>query len=830
MRASVIVAAHNEGERLWKTVDAIFDSSPRLDFELLVADDASTDGSVSEAQQRFPRIIVVSHRKREGVAATRVLAAGRARGEVLIFLDGHTRPDPGSLERLVQDVESTKGNAVITPQIVGLDEGTWQVLPQQTGNGYAVDLETFDSWWISLKKMKEVKEGGRSFYESPALIGCALAIDRKLYDQVWGFDTHMRSWGNEDIDLALKVWTLGGRVLHDPAAVVAHRFQRFFEAYEVTAEYPLANQIRSARKHFTQSVWEDWLERAQQRSTKKLWGHPEGVWARAWEVFQQDRKSAEHERAYLLGRRQRDEFWYASRFERSWPATGGLVPLKATTLPSRIRYAVVEASPAPHLDSIEPDFGGQGQQISVTLGGTNFSGAKINAPDGVTATVTNQTTSEIDGEFDISGDAPLNDDASVSVTNADGQQSNSVQFSIYATPFLESIDPGDGVQGTTVPVTISGTGLQGATINSISGITITDQDNPDQETVTADFVIASDATEGDVPVNVTNESGVKSNSVLFTIDLASPEIDPPVPNHGLQGVNVSVSIIGSNFANATINPMEGITITITSQTPSEIDATFAISKTAPTGIQIVTVTNQNGQTSNSQNFTVDPVYWGVDSAAASNGTVSGETYYAYVTANGGAAPGFWGRYLETVSGSHNGLTSTEITFLHGKDCKILLIYGKATSSSVKGSGVTDGNYAISEAKALGIPANSTYCIYADVEASWQPTASWIEQFAETVQAGGYRVGFYCNPGSNFSTPFCTAYNASEAVQGSYLWSTEPEPGCTTEPNAPNWNPTSPSCYSAGTVAWQYAETCLKASSTYVADLDLGTNVAYAAMY
>lgn len=330
MRTSILVGTHNEGDRLWKTVDSILESRTGLDSELIVADDASTDDSVEELRRRFPQVAIVGQAKRSGVSATRVLATSRARGEVLVFLDGHTRPEPGALERLVEDVQKTGGQAIITPQIVGLNERTWQPSPQQTGNGYGLDLETFDCWWSSLKKMKEVKEGGQSFFESPAFIGCAFAISRQLYEHLWGFDPHMRQWGGEDSDFALKAWTMGARILHDPEATIAHRFQRTFSAYEVEPEYPAANQIRTARKHFTPSVWEDWVARAQERQGKRLKGHSEGLWARAWEVFQENRKSAEHERAYLLSHRERDEFWYAKRFERSWPSMGTGTPVRLT--------------------------------------------------------------------------------------------------------------------------------------------------------------------------------------------------------------------------------------------------------------------------------------------------------------------------------------------------------------------------------------------------------------------------------------------------------------------------------------------------------------------
>jgi GT2 family glycosyltransferase len=606
MRASVIVGAHNEGERLWKTVDSIFDSSPRLDFELIVANDASSDDSINEAQHRFPRIIIVSHKKREGVAATRVLAAGHARGDVLIFLDGHTRPEPGSLERLVQDVEASGGNAVITPQIVGLDEGTWQVLPHQTGNGYAMDLETFDSWWISLKKMKEVKLGKHTLYESPAFVGCAVAIDRKLYDRAWGFDAHMRSWGNEDLDLALKVWTLGGRVLHDPSAVVAHRFQSFFENYTVSAEYPLANHIRSARKHFTQSMWEDWLERAQQRNTKKLWGHPEGIWARAWEVFQQDRQSAEHERAYLLGRREKDEFWYATRFERNWPTTNSisLAPPKKTNLPSKLQFAQVLATAAPpHIDSINPDNGNQGDTVDVVLSGSFKGGGTINSIPGIGVEdqdFVDQTT--IDGTFAIASNAAVGG-VSVTVTNESGVMSNAVTFTINAgPPNVQSVDPDNACVGTAGNMTITGSGFTGATVTSGDGLDLSNVTVQGDSSITANYSVEDLATPG--PIEIIVQSDYGSDSGDFTINgMTVTSIDP---DSGCLGKNVNVTIGGTCFINVAVTAPSGITVSnVETVSPTQVTATLDLSSTASNGVNDITIKNNRGDgASDTANFTV----------------------------------------------------------------------------------------------------------------------------------------------------------------------------------------------------------------------------------
>lgn len=180
MRSSILIAAHNEGEALWQTIRSCVETCAGLDYEIVLADDASVDDSVEEARQRFPQLRVVRHDERRGAAPTKHLGAREARGDVLVFLDGHCKPEQGAISRLVQGVEETKGNAIVTPAIAGLDVRRWQNSPAQVGHGYFLDLEKFACGWLPLGEFRVVDAGRRRFYESPALIGCVLAVSHDL--------------------------------------------------------------------------------------------------------------------------------------------------------------------------------------------------------------------------------------------------------------------------------------------------------------------------------------------------------------------------------------------------------------------------------------------------------------------------------------------------------------------------------------------------------------------------------------------------------------------------------------------------------------------------
>lgn len=321
MRASVIISSHNEGELLVRTVASCLDATEDLDFEIVIADDASTDGSIA-ALERFrdelngrrgsvPEIRIVSSGSRQGVSPTKDLGARNARGEVLVFLDGHTKPLRGAISHLVMDVEEDEGRSIFVPRIPNLDPVSWKYRRATMGYGFCMDLLSFECGWIGKERMERQ---GR-YYRSPATIGCSIALGRSLFNELKEFDPDMTEWGIEDIDFGFKAWSLGHDTLLDASAVIGHRFRDGFDNYTVADRSILANKLRMARKNFSEAVFEEWVEH--NRSIE-----PRGLWEEAWSLFMERSASVERERQFLESRRCRDAFEYAECHGLEWPVRG----------------------------------------------------------------------------------------------------------------------------------------------------------------------------------------------------------------------------------------------------------------------------------------------------------------------------------------------------------------------------------------------------------------------------------------------------------------------------------------------------------------------------
>jgi glycosyltransferase involved in cell wall biosynthesis len=86
---SFVIPAHNEAELIGRTLSALHESARAAGepYEVIVADDVSTDGTGVIAQEHGARVVAVSFRR---IAATRNAGARVAAGDLLFFVDADT--------------------------------------------------------------------------------------------------------------------------------------------------------------------------------------------------------------------------------------------------------------------------------------------------------------------------------------------------------------------------------------------------------------------------------------------------------------------------------------------------------------------------------------------------------------------------------------------------------------------------------------------------------------------------------------------------------------------------------------------------------------------
>jgi VCBS repeat-containing protein len=174
-------------------------------------------------------------------------------------------------------------------------------------------------------------------------------------------------------------------------------------------------------------------------------------------------------------------------------------------------------------------------------------------------------------------------------------------------PTIIDVSPNQGTQGKTLSVTITGTNFIGATsVNFGSGITVTSFIVKNSAKITAKISISVTAAPGSRDVCVTTPRGAATMVNGFTVLQGPPTVTGVVPNQGIRGQTLNVTISGTNFMGATsVNFGAGILVnSFTVVGPGEIVANITVSATTKTGWRNVSVTTKQGTGTLKYGFTV----------------------------------------------------------------------------------------------------------------------------------------------------------------------------------------------------------------------------------
>jgi coenzyme PQQ synthesis protein D (PqqD)/IPT/TIG domain-containing protein len=328
---------------------------------------------------------------------------------------------------------------------------------------------------------------------------------------------------------------------------------------------------------------------------------------------------------------------------RRWLLGRGVAAAMLPAIYSIVAPTPLEAqsppSGAPTLTSVAPNQGIRGTTVAVTLTGSNFAvGGTTVSVSGGGVTVTNVTVSggtplaaaarrgrsltaavstgtSLTASFVIDP-AAAEGPRSVTVTTAAGT-SVAQTFTVTVplppgTPTLASVSPNQGIRGTTVAVTLTGTNfVAGATTVAVggTGATVTNVIVGSGTSLTANVVLDPAAAEGPRTVTVTTASGT-SGPRIFTIGLpppGAPTLTGVTPNEGIRGTTVAVTLTGTNFvvgATTVAVAGGGVTVnTVVVGTSTSLTANFVLDPAAVAGPRVVTVTTAGG-TSTPQAFTI----------------------------------------------------------------------------------------------------------------------------------------------------------------------------------------------------------------------------------
>ncbi|XUK62767.1 GT2 family glycosyltransferase [Plantibacter sp. RU18] len=213
---SVIVAHYRQPVELARTLIALARQDYERDrLQIIVTDDGSPE------LPEVPDDVVLVSQVDAGfrLAAARNLGAAHEAGDVLVFLDADTVPEPGFVRALTR-------LPALAPDCVTVGRrrhADLDGLPVDVGIEAAVHGRVLPepAWLVrAYAESKNLLEADDRSYRF--VIGAVLACSRHLFDEVGGFDESFTEYGGEDWEWAYRAWTRGAMLAHEPTAVAWH--------------------------------------------------------------------------------------------------------------------------------------------------------------------------------------------------------------------------------------------------------------------------------------------------------------------------------------------------------------------------------------------------------------------------------------------------------------------------------------------------------------------------------------------------------------------------------------------------------------------------------
>ena len=265
----IVIVNWNTREHLRRCLETVVASSLFDCCRVVVVDNASNDGSVDMARQRFPQVEVIANDANVGYPRANNVGLRhlgfRAAGDVAasapryaLLLNPDTELPPEALERMVDFMDSRPELGVAGPKLL-LGDGS---LDKACRRGFPTPLVSFYHYSGLARLFPNNSRFGRynmtfadedAELEVDSVVGAYMQVRRGAIERVGLLDETFFMYG-EDIDWAFRIKAAGYKVWYHPAVTVRH-FKRAASRKNPKAQFEFWRaMLIFYRKHFRRTT------------------------------------------------------------------------------------------------------------------------------------------------------------------------------------------------------------------------------------------------------------------------------------------------------------------------------------------------------------------------------------------------------------------------------------------------------------------------------------------------------------------------------------------------------------------------------------------------
>jgi GT2 family glycosyltransferase len=224
---SVLIVSYNTCDLLARCLASLPKACAEHTYEVIVADNASADGSVGMLRRDWPGVAVVEMGSNTGFARATNRAMAQAQGHHMLLLNSDTEALPGSLDVLIAFLEATPSTGVVAPQLLNADltdQGTARAFPTAASALFgrkALLTRVFPQNRWAQRYMIGWQRRGTAPFRVDWVSGACLMMPRAVVERVGLLDEGFFMYW-EDADWCRRILRAGLSVYCVPEARVVH--------------------------------------------------------------------------------------------------------------------------------------------------------------------------------------------------------------------------------------------------------------------------------------------------------------------------------------------------------------------------------------------------------------------------------------------------------------------------------------------------------------------------------------------------------------------------------------------------------------------------------
>lgn len=255
MELSIVIVNYNTHEYLEKCLYSILKYLRKINFEIIVVDNNSTDRSIEKLEEKFVNVKFYFLNENKGFGAGCNYAAGKSSGKYLLFVNPDIEFTNDAVSGLIRFMENNNTAGACSGLL--LDENynpayNFNDFPDyswELKNAYGVGVEETISRLLSNPNITRPE---KKPFEVDWFHGAFLLIRKSVYEMVKGFDEKIFLY-YEDVDIQKKIKDAGYKIFCIPSESVRHFTQssvRTKEGRRVYYYYMHLNKLYYMSKHF----------------------------------------------------------------------------------------------------------------------------------------------------------------------------------------------------------------------------------------------------------------------------------------------------------------------------------------------------------------------------------------------------------------------------------------------------------------------------------------------------------------------------------------------------------------------------------------------------